>query len=92
MKNKTKNKIIKKGKGRKTKKRQMKGGGLLDYFTTMSVRIPGFGSVGKCQDKPIWNWKTKQNDIQKCYMVDGNKVYKTVQNTSDSNTPWYQFW
>ena len=45
-------------KNRKTKKRQMRGGG---FFTEMS-----FGPFGRCQDKPIWNWKTKQNDIQKC--------------------------
>jgi hypothetical protein len=72
-------------KSRKTKKRQMRGGGFLDYFTTTSVGIPGVGSVGRCQDKPIWNWKTQQNDIQKCYITPFGKVYKTVQSDGVSN-------
>ena len=74
-------------KSRKTKKRQMRGGG---FFTEMSFGIPGVGSVGRCQDKPIWNWKTKQNDIQKCYEIFGNKVYKTVQ-SGTSNDSWFNF-
>jgi hypothetical protein len=69
-------------KNRKTKKRQMRGGG---FFTEMSLGIPGVGSVGRCKDKPIWNWKTKQNDIQKCYMIYGNKIYKTVQSDGAAN-------
>ena len=70
----------KKSKGKqKTKKMKMKGGDLVDYFTKISFKIPGFGSVGKCQDRPIWNWKTKQNDIQKCYITPFGPVYKTVQ-------------
>ena len=103
MRHKTKNRLIKKKKGRKTKKMKMKGGGFMDYFTTTSVGIPGVGSVGRCQDKPICNWKTQQNDIQKCYMTPVGPVYKTVQPDSGAAngaangaaTPtksWYQFW
>jgi len=75
-----------KGKGKvkgKTNKMKMKGGGLLDYFTTMSFNIPGVGSVGQCQSKQILEngeWKE-----QKCYEVDGNKVYKTVQPDTAAN-------
>ena len=64
-------------KNRKTKKRQMRGGG---FFTEMS-----FGPFGRCQDKPIWNWKTKQNDIQKCYITPFGEVYKTVQSDGAAN-------
>ena len=70
-------------KNRKTKKRQMRGGG---FFTEMSI-----GPFGRCQDRPIWNWKTKQNDIQKCYMIYGNKVYKTAQSDGASNDSWFNF-
>ena len=69
-------------KNRKTKKRQMRGGG---FFTEMSFGIPGVGSVGRCKDKPIWNWKTQQNDIQKCYITPFGKVYKTVQSDGAAN-------
>ena len=75
MKNKSK-KIVR--KNRKTKKRQMRGGG---FFTEMS-----FGPFGICQDKPIWNWKTKQNDIQKCYKFFGNKIYKTVKSGTSNDS------
>ena len=80
----------------KTKKRKSKGGGLLDYFTSASVNIPGFGSVGKCQSKQIYEngvWKE-----QKCYMSPMGPVYKTVENDVASNAastdtkPWYNFW
>ena len=97
MKNKTKNRIIKKRKGGKTKKRKMKGGGL---FSSMSFGIPGFGSVGTCPDEqyrdPTYGWLT-----QKCYMIDGNKVLKTQYPDSGAANgaangaaakPWYQFW
>ncbi len=73
---KSKGKGKRKGKTNKMKMK-MKGGGLLDYFTTMSFNIPGVGSVGQCQSKQILeNGELKE---QKCYEVDGNKVYKTVQ-------------
>ena len=99
MKHKTKNRLIKKRKGGKTKKRKMKGGGL---FSSMSFGIPGFGSVGTCPDKqyydPKYGWLT-----QTCTQIDGNKIYKTqypdsgaANGTADSAaTPtksWYQFW
>ena len=100
MKHKTKNRIIKRRKIRKTKKRKMKGGGFLDYFTSTSVGIPGFGSVGQCQSKQILEngvWKE-----QKCYMTPVGPVYKTVQpDTAASGAaygaayptkPWYNFW
>ena len=76
------NKKNKKNK-RQTKKRFLKRGGGL--FSEMS-----FGPFVRCQDKPIWNWKTKQNDIQKCYEIFGNKVYKTVQ-SGTSNDSWFNF-
>ena len=41
MKHKTKNRLIKKRKGGKTKKRRMRRGGGL--FSSMSFGIPGFG-------------------------------------------------
>ena len=81
----------------KTKKRKSKGGGFLDYFTSASVNIPGFGSVGKCQSKQIYEngvWKE-----QKCYMTPVGPVYKTVDNdnttgnaASTDTKPWYKFW
>jgi hypothetical protein len=83
-------------KNRKTKKRKSKGGGFFDYFTSASVNIPGFGSVGKCQSKQIYEngvWKE-----QKCYMSPVGPVYKTVENDVSSNVastdtkPWYQIW
>jgi hypothetical protein len=101
MKHKTKNRFIKKKKGRKTKKMKMKGGGL---FSSMSFGIPGFGSAGTCPDKqyydPKYGWLN-----QTCYQINGNKVYKTQYpdsgaasgeaNSAASGTtakPWYQFW
>ena len=99
MKHKTKNRLIKKRKGGKTKKRKMKGGGL---FSSMSFGIPGFGSVGTCPDKqyydPKYGWLT-----QTCTQIDGNKIYKTQYPDSGAAsgagdgaaTPtksWYQFW
>ena len=81
----------------KTKKRISKGGGFLDYFTSASVNIPGFGSVGKCQSKQIYEngvWKE-----QKCYMSPMGPVYKTVENAppagnaaSTNTKSWYNFW
>jgi hypothetical protein len=68
----------------------------MDYFTSFSIGIPGLGSAGKCQSKQILEngvWKE-----QKCYEIDGAKVYKTVQPdmvANDATTPtksWYQFW
>jgi hypothetical protein len=98
MKNKTKNMLIKKRKGRKTKKMKMRRGGGL--FTSMSFGIPGLGSVSSCPDEqtlnPKYGWLT-----QKCYMIDGNKVLKTqypnsgaASGAADGATakPWYQFW
>ena len=88
MKHKTKKRLR---KGRKTKKRQMRGGGFLDYFTSTSVGIPGVGSVGKCQSKQILEngvWKE-----QKCYITPVGPVYKTVQpDTAANGAPWYKFW
>ena len=88
----------KRSKGKqKTKKNKKKGGGWLDYFTTTSVGIPGFGSVGKCQSKQILEngvWKE-----QKCYITPFGPVYKTVQSDGAANgaattntKAWYQFW
>jgi hypothetical protein len=81
----------------KTKKKRSKGGGFLDYFTSASVNIPGFGSVGKCQSKQIYEngvWKE-----QKCYMSPMGPVYKTVENAvpdgnaaSTTTKSWYNFW
>jgi hypothetical protein len=80
----------------KTKKRKLKGGGFMDYFTSASVNIPGLGSVGKCQSKQIYEngvWKE-----QKCYMSPFGPVYKTVENNAANNAvstdtkPWYNFW
>ena len=80
----------------KTKKRKLKGGGVIDYFTSASVNIPGLGSVGKCQSKQIYEngvWKE-----QKCYMSPVGPVYKTVENNAANNAvsndtkPWYKFW
>ena len=74
MKHKTKNRVIKKKKGRKTKKNKMRHGGAL--FTSMSFGIPGLGSVSSCPDEqtlnPKYGWLT-----QKCYMINGNKILKT---------------
>jgi len=101
MKHKTKNRLIKKKKGRKTKKMKMRRGGGL--FSSMSFGgIPGFGSVGTCPDKqyydPKYGWLT-----QTCTQIDGNKIYKTQYPDSGAAngaangaaTPtksWYQFW
>lgn len=100
MTHKTKNRVIKKKKGIKTKKMKMRRGGGL--FTSMSFGIPGFGSVGTCPDEqyrdPKYGWLT-----QKCYMIDGNKVLKTQYPDSGAASgaadgaatpakPWYQFW
>ena len=82
MKHKSKKRFRKSRKSRKTKKRQMRGGG---FFTEMSFGIPGVGSVGRCKDKPIWNWKTQQNDIQKCYITPFGEVYKKVQSDGAAN-------
>jgi hypothetical protein len=81
-----------KGKGkRKTNKMSVKRGGGLSW----GFSIPGLGSAGKCDNKQIYEdgqWKT-----QKCYQVNGNKVYETVQpdtaaNGAANTKPWYQFW
>ena len=98
MTHKTKNRIIKKRKGKKSKKMKMRRGGAL--FTSMSFGIPGFGSVSSCPDEqyddPKYGWLT-----QKCYMIDGNKVLKTQYPDSGAASgaangaaakPWYQFW
>ena len=73
MRHKTKNRLIKKKKGRKTKKMKMKGGGL---FSSMSFGIPGFGSAGTCPDHqtydPTYGWLK-----QKCYMFNGKEILKT---------------
>ena len=94
MRHKTKNRLIKKRKGRKTKKRKMKmrrGGSL---FTEASVGIPGLGSFGTCPDKqyydPKYGWLT-----QTCTMTPFGEVYKTQYPDSGEATPtksWYQFW
>ena len=104
MKHKTKNRLIKKKKGRKTKKMKMRRGGGL--FSSMSFGIPGFGSAGTCPDEqyddPKYGWLT-----QKCYMFNGKKILKTQYPNSSAasgaangaasgaTTPtksWYQFW
>ena len=78
-------------KKNKTKKR---GGG---FLSSALLNIPGFGSVGTCEDKQIYNSTTGNFDTQKCYEVKGNKIYKTVQSSATqangTNTKaWYNFW
>jgi hypothetical protein len=94
MKHNTKNRLIKKRKGRKTKKMKMRRGGGL--FTSMSFGIPGLGSVGSCPDRqyydPKYGWLT-----QKCYMFNGKAVFKTQYPDSSAangaaTKPWYQIW
>jgi hypothetical protein len=89
MKHKSKNRLIKKKKERKTKKRKMKGG--WNPFA-MKIGIQGFGSAGQCPSKQIFEngvWKE-----QKCYEINGAKVYKTVQPDGAANPTksWYHFW
>jgi hypothetical protein len=97
MKHKTKNRLIKKRKGRKTKKMKMRRGGGL--FTSFKFGIPGFGSAGTCPDQqykdPVYGWIKAT-----CYQVNGHKFYKREYPDSDevvrdklaSTKPWYQFW
>ena len=71
---------------RKTQKRKMKRGGGL--FSSMSFGIPGFGSAGTCPDKQIY--ENGELKTQTCYELNGNKVYKTVENGANTKS-WY-FW
>ena len=94
MKHKTKNRLIKKRKGKKTKKRR--GGGL---FSSMSFGIPGIGSVGTCPDKqyydPKYGWLT-----QTCTKMPFGPVYKTqypdsgaaASGAASPTKAWYHFW
>jgi hypothetical protein len=98
MKNKTKNMLIKKRKGRKTKKMKMRGGGVWDYFTSWSIGIPGLGSVGKCQSKQYYDPKYGLLE-QTCSETPIGPVYKTQypdsKEADGAATPtksWYQFW
>ena len=89
MKHKTKNRLIKKKKGRKTKKNKMRmrrGGSL---FTSTEIGIPGFGSFGDCPDKQIYEdgvWKT-----QTCTVTPIGEIYKTQNPDSGaaSENSWY---
>lgn len=75
MKHKTKNRVIKK-KGRKTKKMKMRrGGGVLDYFMSSSVNIPGFGSAGRCQSR-TYNDPNYGPLEEKCYITPLGEIYK----------------
>ena len=104
MKHKTKNRLIKRKKGGKTKKMKMKmrrGGGL---FSSMTFGIPGVGSVGTCPDKqyydPKYGWLT-----QTCTQTPVGPIYKTQYPDAASGAaygsttgaaygakPWYQIW
>ena len=89
MKHKTKNRLIKKRKGRKTRKTRrmkMRRGGSL--FTSTEIGIPGLGSFGDCPDKQIY--ENGELKTQTCYELNGNKVYKTVENGANTKS-WY-FW
>jgi len=95
MKHKTKNRLIKKRKGRKTIKRKMRmrmrrGGSL---FGSMQIGIPGLGSVGTCPDKQIYDpkygWLT-----QTCTVTPVGPIYKTQYPDSgaasgDTEKSWY---
>jgi len=100
MKHKTKNRLIKRKKGGKTKKMKMRRGGGL--FSSMTFGIPGFGSVGTCPDKqyydPKYGWLT-----QTCTQTPMGPIYKTQYPDSGASSgpadgaaygakPWYQFW
>ena len=107
MKHKTKNRLIKKRKGGKTKKRRMRrGGGFLDYFSSTSIGIPGLGSVGTCPSKqyydPKYGWLQ-----QTCTKTPIGPVYKTqypdsgaasgaagdaASGAASNAKPWYQIW
>jgi|694.fasta_scaffold106386_1 hypothetical protein len=94
MKHKTKNRLIKKMKGGKTKKKKIRGGGFWDYFTSFKVGIPGIGSVGKCQSKQYYDPKYGLL-TQTCTQTPVGPVYKTQYPDSGEATPtksWYQFW
>ena len=90
MKHKTKNRLIKKRKGRKTRKTRrmkMRRGGSL--FTSTEIGIPGLGSFGDCPDKQIYEdgvWKT-----QTCTVTPIGEIYKTQNPDSGaaSENSWY---
>ena len=93
MKHKTKNRLIKKKKGRKTKKNKMRmrrGGSL---FTSTEIGIPGLGSFGSCPDKQIYDpkygWLT-----QTCTQTPVGPIYKTQypdsgEASGDTEKSWY---
>ena len=96
MKHKTKNRLIKKRKSKKTKKMRMRGGGFTDYFTSFKFNIPGFGSVGKCQSKQYYDPKYGLLE-QTCSETPIGPVYKTQYPDSKeadgaATKSWYQFW
>jgi hypothetical protein len=94
MRHKTKNRLIKKRKGRKTRKTRkikMRRGG--NPFTSMQVGIPGFGSFGSCPDKQIYDpkygWLT-----QTCTETPVGPIYKTQypdsgETSGDTENSWY---
>ena len=93
MKNKTKNRLIKKRKGRKTKKMRMRGGGFTDYFTSFKFNIPGFGPAGRCQSKQYLDPKYGLLE-QKCYITPVGEIYKTQypdsgEASGDTEKSWY---
>ena len=95
MKHKTKNRLIKKRKGRKTKKNRkmrmrMRRGGSL--FGSMQIGIPGLGSVGTCPDKQIYEDGVLKT--QTCTMTPVGEIYKTQNPDSgaasgDTEKSWY---
>ena len=93
MKHKTKNRLIKKRKGRKTKKMRMRGGSFLDYLMSSSVNIPGFGPAGRCQSKQYLDPKYGLLE-QKCYITPVGEIYKTQypdsgEASGDTEKSWY---
>ena len=89
MRHKTKNRLIKKRKGRKTIKRNMRmrrGGSL---FGSMQIGIPGLGSVGTCPDKQIYEDGVLKT--QTCTVTPVGEIYKTQNPDSGAATEksWY---
>ena len=105
MKHKTKNRLIKKRKSRKTKKMKMSGGGFWDYFMRSSVNIPGFGSAGTCQSRTYDDPNYGPLE-EKCYIKPLGEIYKiqypdsaasgaangSASGTATPTKSWYQFW
>ena len=105
MKHKTKNRLIKKRKSKKTKKMRMRGGGFTDYFTSFKFNIPGFGSAGTCQSRTYDDPNYGPLE-EKCYITPLGEIYKiqypdsaasgaangSASGTATPTKSWYQFW